>query len=66
MGVNVMKPVFNLEPKYGVTMLAREEWTRGPGTPAVEGLVWSRVQDCGGTRAGIYGHSANRRVSISR
>jgi hypothetical protein len=41
MGVDVMKSVFNLEPKYRVTMLTREEWTRGPGTPpAVKGLVW--------------------------
>ena len=31
-----MKPVFNLEPNYRVTMLAREEWTRGPGTPMVK------------------------------
>jgi hypothetical protein len=39
-GVDVTKPVFNLEPKYRVTMLTREEWTRGPGTPAaVKGLV---------------------------
>jgi len=36
-GVDVMKPVFNLEPKYRVTMLTREEWTTGPGTPAVKG-----------------------------
>ena len=36
-----MKPVFNLEPKYRVTMLAREEWTRGPWTlPMVKGLIW--------------------------
>ena len=36
-----MKPVFNLEPTYRVTMLTREEWTRGPGTPpAVKGLIW--------------------------
>jgi hypothetical protein len=41
MGDNVMKPVFNLEPKYSVTMLTREKWTRGPGTPpAVKGLIW--------------------------
>jgi len=40
MGINVMKPVFNLEPKYRVTMLTREESTRGPGTPAVKGLIW--------------------------
>jgi hypothetical protein len=41
MRVDVMKPVFNLEPKYRVTMLTREEWTSGPWThPAVKGLVW--------------------------
>ena len=29
------------EPKYRVTMMTREEWTRGPGTPPViKGLVW--------------------------
>jgi len=55
MGVDVMKPVFNLEAKYRVTMLTREKWTRGPGTPsAVKGLVWftdgSRTAD--GTGAG--------------
>ena len=33
MGVDIIKPVFNLEPKYGVTMLTREEWTRRPRTP---------------------------------
>jgi len=63
-----MKPVFNLEPKYQVTVLTREEWTRGPGTPpAVKGLVWftdgSRTAE--GTRAGVYGQSTNRRLSIS-
>ena len=36
-----MRPAFNLEPKYRVTMLTREEWTRGPGTPpVVKGVVW--------------------------
>jgi hypothetical protein len=57
-GVNVMKPVFNLEPKYRVTVLTRDEWTRGPGTPpAVKRLVWfmdgSRTAE--GTRAGVQG-----------
>jgi len=28
-----MRPVFNFEPKYRVTMLTREEWTKGTGTP---------------------------------
>jgi len=62
-----MKPVFNLEPKYRVTMLTREDWTRGPRTPPmVKGLVWftdgSRTAE--GTRAGVYGQSVNRRLSI--
>jgi hypothetical protein len=62
-----MKPVFNLEPKYRVTMLTRGEWTRGPGTPAVKGLIWfmdgSRTAE--GTRAAVYGQHANRRLSFS-
>jgi len=41
MGVDFMRPSSNLEPKYRVTMLSREEWPRGPGTPpVVKGLVW--------------------------
>jgi len=70
MRVDVMKPVFNLEPKCRVTtrMLTREEWTRGPGTPpAVKGLICftdgSRTAE--GTGAGVFGQSANRRLSIS-
>ena len=35
-----MKPEFNVEPKYRVTMLTREECTRGPRTPAVKRFVW--------------------------
>jgi hypothetical protein len=67
MRVDIMNLVFNLEPKYRVTMLAREEWTRGPGTPPmVKGLVWfmdgSRTAE--GTGAGVYGHSVNRRLSV--
>jgi hypothetical protein len=43
-GVNVMRPAFNLEPKYSVTMLTREECTTGPGTlPVVKGLVRFKV-----------------------
>jgi hypothetical protein len=66
MRVDVMKPVFNLEPKYRVTMLAREEWTRGPGTPVVIGLAWFRDGSwtVEGTGAGVYGQSVNRRLSI--
>jgi len=65
MGVDIMKPVFNLEAKYRVTMLTREEWTRSPRTPpVVKGLVWfmdgSRTKE--GT--GVFGQSVNRRLSI--
>jgi hypothetical protein len=41
MGVDVMRQAFNLEPKYRVTILTREEWNRGPETrPEVQGLLW--------------------------
>ena len=67
MKVDIMKPVFNLEPKYRVTMLAREEWTRDPGTLSmVKGLIWftdgSRTAE--GTGAGVYGQSVTRRLGI--
>jgi len=67
MGVDFMRPVFNLEPKYRVTMLTREEWTRGPRTPSVvKGLVWytdgSRTAE--GTGAGVHGQSVNGRLSF--
>jgi hypothetical protein len=60
MTVDFMRPVYNLEPKYRVTILAREEWTRSLGTPpAVKGLVWytdgSRTAE--GTGAGVCGQS---------
>jgi len=63
-----MKPVFNLEPKYRGTILTREQWTRGPGTPpAAKGLFWfaegSRTAE--GNGAWVYGQSANGRLSIS-
>ena len=56
MRVDIMKQVFNLKPKYMVTMLTREEWARGPRTlPMVKGLVWftdaSRTAE--GTGAGV-------------
>jgi hypothetical protein len=36
-----MRPAFNLEPRYRVTMLTRVDWTKGPGSPLeVKGLVW--------------------------
>jgi len=28
-----MRPAYNFESKYRVTTLAKEQWTRGPGTP---------------------------------
>jgi hypothetical protein len=41
MGVDVMRPAFNFEPKYGVTMLTREDCIKGTGAPpAVKGFVW--------------------------
>jgi hypothetical protein len=36
-GVDVMRPAFNPEPKYGVTILTREDWTNGTGAPPAEG-----------------------------
>ena len=36
-----MRPVFNLETLYRVTMLTTEECTTGPGTPPIiKGLIW--------------------------
>jgi len=58
MGVDVMKPAFNLECKYRVTMQTKEAWTRGPATPVVKSLVWftdgSRMME--GTRAESMGN----------
>jgi hypothetical protein len=58
MRVDTMRPVYNFEPKYRVTMLASEDWTRSPGTPpAVKGLVWFTDGSWAveGTGAGVYG-----------
>jgi len=69
MGVDAMRPAaFNFEPKYTVTILIREEWTKGTGTPpAVKGLVWftdgSKMKE--GTGAGVYRQSVGRRLSFS-
>ena len=42
-GVDNMKAAFNLEHKYRVTMLNREDWAKGTGAPpAVKGLNWFR------------------------
>jgi len=41
MGVEVMRPAFNFEPKCRVHLLTREEWTKGTGAPpVVKELVW--------------------------
>ena len=68
MGVDVMRPAFNLEPKYWVTILTREDWIKANGaSPAVKGLVWfkdgSKMRE--ETRAGVYGQSVGRRLSFS-
>jgi hypothetical protein len=59
MGVDVMRPTYNFEPKYRVTMLTREDWTKGTGTPPmIKGHVWftdgSRMR--GGPRLGSMGN----------
>ena len=51
-----MRPEFNFKPKYRVTMLPREEWTKETGTPpVVKGLICftdgSRMKK--GTEAGV-------------
>jgi hypothetical protein len=68
MGMDVMKPAFNLEPKYRVTMLTREDWTKGTGAPlGIKGLVWftdgCKMREA--TGAGIYGQFVGRRLSFS-
>jgi len=60
-GVDVMRPAFNLEPKYRVTMLTREEWTARTGDPpAIKGLIWftdrSRMRE--GIRTRVCGKEA--------
>ena len=63
-----MRPEFNFEPKYRVTMLTREDLTKGTGTPpVVKGLVWftdgSKMKE--GTGARVYGQSVGRRLNFS-
>ena len=43
MGVDVMRPHFNFEPKYRDSVLTREEWIRGPG---ISSTVKSGIQAC--------------------
>jgi ribonuclease HI len=69
MGNDNIRPAYNFEPKYWVTLLTRADWTKGTGPPpVVEGLVWytngSRMQG-GRTGTGVYGQSEGRRLSIS-
>jgi hypothetical protein len=62
-----MRPAFNLEPKYRVTMLTREEWTRGPGTPPiVKWLIWFTDGSKMVERTGDadYGQSLGRQLNI--
>ena len=63
-----MKPAFNLEPQYMVTMLTMEDWTKATGVSlAIKGLVWFKV----GSRmreeigAGVCWQSVGRRLSFS-
>jgi len=67
MGADVMRPVYNFEPQYKVTMLTREDWTKATCTPAVKGLNWytdgSKMRE--GIGAGVYGQSVGRRLSFS-
>ena len=67
-GIDAMRPAFNSEPKYGVTILTREDWTKGTGfPPVVKGLNWftdgSKMKDR--TGAGVYEQSVGRRLSFS-
>ena len=69
MEVDAMRPAFNLEPKYRVTMFTREEWTRGPGTPPViKGLLWftDESRTIEGTGTEVYEQSLRRSLSISQ
>jgi len=68
MGVDIIRPAYNFEPQYWVTMLMREDWTKATGAPpAVKGLVWftdgSKMRE--GTGTGVYGQSVGRRLSFS-
>ena len=63
-----MRPAYNFQPQYRVTMLIREDWTEATGAPpAVKGLVWftdgSKMRE--ETVAGVYVQSVGRRLSFS-
>jgi len=67
MGLDAMRPTYNLEPKYRVTVLTRENWTRGSGAPPeVEGLVrYTDGSKMEGTGAGVFGQTVRMRLSFS-
>ena len=53
-----MRPAYNYEPQYRITLLTGEDWTKATGAPpALKGLFWftdgSRMK--GRTGAGVYG-----------
>ena len=63
-----MRPAFNFEPKYRVTMLTQEDWTKGTGTPPVVKracLVYRWVQDEGGDRGWSLWAICGKRLSFS-
>jgi hypothetical protein len=63
-----MRPAYNFEPQYRVTVLTREYWTMSTGTsPTVKGHVWftDGSQMRGGTKARVYGQFVRRRLSLS-
>jgi hypothetical protein len=56
MRVDVMRPAYNSEPKYRVTLLAREDWATGKGTPPiVKGQIW--FTDGSWMKGGNWGQS---------
>jgi len=63
-----MRPAYNFEPQYRVTLLTKEDWTKATGAPpAVKVLVWftdgSRMK--GGTGAGVDGQLVGQRLRFS-
>jgi len=35
--VDIVRPAYNFEPQYRVTMLPREDWTKATGAPPAKG-----------------------------
>jgi hypothetical protein len=68
MGVDFIRPAFNLEPNYRVTLFTRGEWIRGPEIPPVMNrLVWFIVGSrTDGIGAGVYRQSVGRRLSCTQ